>query len=509
MDLDRFKEINDTLGHHSATCCCSERRPRGCRRRSRERTPSRASAATSSASCSRDARPRESPRGRRAHPRGRSRAVRRCDGLPLDVDAQRSASRSTPTTARRRRHAAAARRRRDVPRQGQRTPVRRLRRRARRVRRRAGSRCVGELRRAIDEDELVAPLPAEGRPRRRRASTASRRSCAGSTRSAGCCRRTSSSRSPSSTGLIRPAHAVRARDGAAPVPRVARRAASTSRVAVNLSAPNLLDLALPGRGRGAARHAGGVPPSALELEITESTIMADPIRVARRCCGRLQRARASTLAIDDFGTGYSSLAYLKRLPVDELKIDKSFVLGHVRRRRTTRAIVRSTIDLARNLGLRVVAEGVETERDLDGAARPRLRRRAGLPHQPAAPGRRADGLARPAQGVHRAGRQAGRPRHGAGRAPDLRRACRSAGRGAARRNRARAVARGKDRRPPRRGMTAGTGGGVGGWPRTLVATRRGPLQYGRGGAAEGRAGALRGRGRPPGWAGPVPARGES
>jgi diguanylate cyclase (GGDEF)-like protein len=127
-------------------------------------------------------------------------------------------------------------------------------------------------------------------------------------------------------------------------------------VAVNLSTRNLLDVHLPDTvGELLARWE--VPARLLELEITESTILADPVR-AMEILSRLDEM-GIRLAIDDFGTGYSSLAYLKRLPVDELKIDKSFILG-MEENENDAVIVRSTIDLGRNLGLRVVAEGVET-----------------------------------------------------------------------------------------------------------------------------------------------------
>jgi diguanylate cyclase (GGDEF)-like protein len=128
-------------------------------------------------------------------------------------------------------------------------------------------------------------------------------------------------------------------------------------VGVNLSARNLLDVNLPDTVGGLLAK-WEVTPSLLELEITESTILADPIR-AMHVLSRLSDMGVR-LAIDDFGTGYSSLAYLKRLPVDELKIDKSFVQG-MERDENDAVIVRSTIDLGRNLGLLVVAEGVETE----------------------------------------------------------------------------------------------------------------------------------------------------
>ncbi len=128
-------------------------------------------------------------------------------------------------------------------------------------------------------------------------------------------------------------------------------------VAVNLTIPDLLDLELPDRIAAMLAEAG-VPAGQLELEVTESTILADPFRV-RHVIDRLNELGIG-FAIDDFGTGYSSLAYLKQLPVQTIKIDRSFVLDMLESE-SDAAIVRSTIDLARNLGLRVVAEGVETE----------------------------------------------------------------------------------------------------------------------------------------------------
>jgi len=127
------------------------------------------------------------------------------------------------------------------------------------------------------------------------------------------------------------------------------------RIAINLSTRDLLDLEFPAKLDALlAKHQ--VPSSAFCLEITESAIMDDPQR-AEQTLNRLS-ASGFKLSIDDFGTGYSSLAYLKRLPVDELKIDKSFVMG-MEKDDDDAKIVRSTIDLAHNLGLSVVAEGVE------------------------------------------------------------------------------------------------------------------------------------------------------
>ncbi|MFN7086642.1 MAG: putative bifunctional diguanylate cyclase/phosphodiesterase [Burkholderiales bacterium] len=128
-------------------------------------------------------------------------------------------------------------------------------------------------------------------------------------------------------------------------------------VAVNLSAHTLLDQELPVIvGRTLAAHA--VPPALLAIEITESTIMAD----AERAIQVLDRLAAMgvRLAIDDFGTGYSSLVYLSKMPVKEIKIDKSFVMD-MERNSSNASIVKATIDLGHNLGLEVVAEGTEND----------------------------------------------------------------------------------------------------------------------------------------------------
>jgi diguanylate cyclase (GGDEF)-like protein len=132
-------------------------------------------------------------------------------------------------------------------------------------------------------------------------------------------------------------------------------------VSVNLSARNLLDPSLP---EDISRLLGKwrVKPELLELEITESTIMTDPTR-STEVLTRLD-GMGIALSIDDFGTGYSSLSYLRELPVAELKIDRAFV-KEMATDEDNRFIVRSTISLGQNLGLQVVAEGVEDEQTLE------------------------------------------------------------------------------------------------------------------------------------------------
>jgi diguanylate cyclase (GGDEF)-like protein/PAS domain S-box-containing protein len=136
----------------------------------------------------------------------------------------------------------------------------------------------------------------------------------------------------------------------------------TLAVAVNVSARNLIDVDFPDQV-GALLDKWGMTPDVLELEITESAIVADMFRMGA-VLERLGRM-GLRLSVDDFGTGYTSLGYLRRLPITELKIDRSFV-ANMTTSDEDAVIVRSAIDLGRNLGLAVVAEGVE---DTDVLAR--------------------------------------------------------------------------------------------------------------------------------------------
>jgi len=133
------------------------------------------------------------------------------------------------------------------------------------------------------------------------------------------------------------------------------------RVAVNLSTLDLLDELLAERiAHRLEQH--GLAPELLTLEITESSLLSDVPRVMATI-GHLHRLGVS-LSLDDFGTGYSSLSYLRRLPVSELKIDRSFI-ANILLEAHDDVIVKSTIDLGHNLGLRVVAEGIENSEVMD------------------------------------------------------------------------------------------------------------------------------------------------
>jgi EAL domain-containing protein (putative c-di-GMP-specific phosphodiesterase class I) len=140
------------------------------------------------------------------------------------------------------------------------------------------------------------------------------------------------------------------------------RAGLNIRVSVNVSARDLRSEDTLVQYVWAALIAAELPPAMLCLEITESGLMDDPISAQSTI--RKFRDLGVATSIDDYGTGYSSLAYIKQLAVNELKIDRTFVSGMEADRRNA-AIVRSTIELGHNLGLSVVAEGVETEHELE------------------------------------------------------------------------------------------------------------------------------------------------
>jgi EAL domain-containing protein (putative c-di-GMP-specific phosphodiesterase class I) len=133
------------------------------------------------------------------------------------------------------------------------------------------------------------------------------------------------------------------------------------RIAINASSlqfarPDFVDTVA-----GALRESSA-PPNCLELELTESIIMRD-VDASARTMAALRKLGVS-IAIDDFGTGYSSLSYLRRLPVDTLKIDQSFV-AELTSSETSLPLIHTVVVLAHNMGLRVVAEGVETREQLE------------------------------------------------------------------------------------------------------------------------------------------------
>ena len=137
--------------------------------------------------------------------------------------------------------------------------------------------------------------------------------------------------------------------------------ASAPRLALNVSAREVQRSDVCGEVTRAAA-AAGLAPSALEIELTETAVLADPRRAAE--VAACLRAAGATVAIDDFGTGFSSLTHLRELPIDRIKIDRSFV-GSCLKDRSASAILVAVTHLAHDLGMEVVAEGVETEAQLD------------------------------------------------------------------------------------------------------------------------------------------------
>jgi EAL domain-containing protein (putative c-di-GMP-specific phosphodiesterase class I) len=135
-------------------------------------------------------------------------------------------------------------------------------------------------------------------------------------------------------------------------------------VAVNLGPADLLDLGLPSEVARLLRRRRFAPEQ-LRLEVSEDVVMADPERTLE-VLGGLRRIGVAT-ALDDFGAGHASLGHLKAMRVDELKIDRQFVM-HLTEDSRDQAIVQATIDLGRRLGMRVVAEGVESAEAWDALA---------------------------------------------------------------------------------------------------------------------------------------------
>jgi diguanylate cyclase (GGDEF)-like protein len=214
---------------------------------------------------------------------------------------------------------------------------------------------AGALKEVVDAGGLTVHYQPKARPadqpRRRRPKPC----CGGSTRATARCRPTSSSPLAESTGLMRRLTTFVLRESLEQLARWHELGFAELHVAVNLSARSLIDLELADEVQQLLLETG-LPAEKLTLEITETQMMADTSRTVV-VLERLNELGVQ-ISIDDFGTGYSSLTYLKRLPVHEVKIDRSFV-DTMSSDDANATIVRSIIDLGRNLSLRVVAEGVE------------------------------------------------------------------------------------------------------------------------------------------------------
>ena len=389
IDLDRFKEINDTLGHHEGDAVLRSVAGRLVDALRESDTVARFGGdefvillpelADEAAVVALAA---EARRRAVEQPLGQRRAA--CSQVGASIGVAR-----VPGRRRRRADAAAPRRRRDVPRQARdasataSTTPRRTRTRpsacsSRRTctgrrGRRARAHFQPKVRLSDGRIEGMEVLMRWPHPERGHRS-----------------RPTSSSRIAEDCGLIVPRHDDRARGRDARVPRLARRGISI-RFAVNVSARSLIDGADRRRDPRAAARAGSSPARCSQLELTESTLVDDPDGANERARSRCARW-ASSFALDDFGTGWSSLGQLNDLPFDELKIDRSFVLA-MRPGAPEDAIVRSTIQLGARARPARRRRGRRGRGDARAPRRPRLRRRAGVPVRR---GRAPPGRSRPA-----------------------------------------------------------------------------------------------------------------